>query len=130
MGRFADRSGVKKALLLGSSMLLVGVLVTLPDSIPIILVGISIATAGFFGAHSVVSSAVNRLAPTAKSQASALYLLAYYIGGSVFGSGLGFFWDSAGWRGVVAGLAIAATITIVLLAFTPEPPVMWQEEAG
>ena len=122
MGRFADRAGIRKALLLGSGMLLAGVLVTLPNSIPIILVGVSVATAGFFGAHSVVSSAVNRLAPTAKSQASALYLLAYYIGGSVFGSGLGFFWDSAGWPGVVAGLATAAAIAFVLLAFTPQPP--------
>lgn len=115
LGRFADRAGIRTALLLGGVMMLAGVLTTLPDSIPIILLGIAVATAGFFGSHSVVSSAVNRMAPTAKSQASALYLLAYYIGGSVFGSGVGLLWDGSGWPGVVMGLAVAAVITLVLV---------------
>lgn len=86
---------------------------------------ISVSTFGFFGAHSVASSWIGRRARRARGQASSLYLLAYYLGGSVAGTMGGYFWHYAGWTGVAwfiaALLAIALVIALKLSRLAPLP---------
>ena len=50
-GRFSRRAVVAASCLLAAA----GVLVTLPGSLPAIVAGLAVMTAGFFGVHSVVS---------------------------------------------------------------------------
>ena len=68
----------------------------------LIILGIGVATAGYFGAHSVASSWVSRRGHAAPAQAAAFYLFFLYVGSSVLGSAGGVAWTRAGWPGVAA----------------------------
>jgi MFS transporter, YNFM family, putative membrane transport protein len=112
LGGMAVRRGRRRVM--GASILLMaaGLLVTLASPVWAIVLGVAGVTAGFFGAHSVASAWVGHCADGARAQASALYLLAYYGGSSVIGSGTGFVWAHAGWPGVVA--AVGALLILAL----------------
>lgn len=100
-GGLADRFGRNRVLLCGLSVSLVGLLLTLLSPLLAIIVGIILITIGFFMTHSVASGLVGRLAAGNKGHASALYLLAYYLGSSLLGSAGGSVWQSHSWSGVV-----------------------------
>jgi MFS transporter, YNFM family, putative membrane transport protein len=104
-GRFSRRAVVAASCLIAAA----GVLVTLPGSLPAIVAGLAVMTAGFFGVHSVVSGWVPARAHAggaASGQAASLYLFAYYLGSSVFGTLAGPAWSRDGWP-AVAALALA-----------------------
>ncbi|MDN5726146.1 MAG: MFS transporter, partial [Propionibacteriales bacterium] len=85
-GRLADRWGRAQVMLVCEVVALIGLVITLVDALPVILVGMLLFTAGFFAAHAVASSWVGRLARAHRAEASALYLFAYYVGSSVLGA--------------------------------------------
>jgi len=114
MGRLADRFGRRQVLWVAVLIMLGGILLTLAHALPLIVLGIAIATFGFFGGHSIASSWVARRAHTAKGQASSLYLFAYYLGSSTIGSAGGLAWTLGGWTGVVAGLSLLILLALGL----------------
>ena len=70
----------------------------------------------------MASSWVGRRANSARAQASALYLLAYYVGSSIGGPLGGVAWSAARWDGVgalAAGLLLAAFADAIALRGTP-----------
>lgn len=101
-GQAGDRFGHFLVMPAGVLMALLGVTITLFASLPLIIAGITLITAGFFIAHSVASALVGRLARGTKGHASSLYLLGYYLGSSVAGSLGGHFWSVDGWWAVAA----------------------------
>lgn len=105
MGRLADRLGRGKVLWIGMALMLGGVVMTLASSLTVIIAGVAVLTFGFFGAHSIASGWVGQKALTARAQASALYLLCYYLGSSIGGSAGGIAYSYAGWPGLVAMVA-------------------------
>jgi YNFM family putative membrane transporter len=127
-GRLGDRFGRRKVLWGTVLVALVGAWVTLPDVLPLVLVGVLLVTIGFFGAHSVASSWVGRrsvLLPGGDpGQASSLYLFAYYAGSSVGGLLGGVAFDLAGWPGLVGYVSLllgAALVVAVHLRHVPAP---------
>lgn len=109
-GYVSDRWG-RKAPLAGSlAIMAAGALLTLPANLLAIAVGILMVTVGFFAAHAIASGWVGALAGDAKGHASSLYLLLYYVGSSVTGSAGGWFWQHAGWVGVVALTVVLAGV--------------------
>src|SRR6201991_384717 len=84
-GAEASRFGRKPVLLVSVAVMIAGVAITLSDNVIAVLVGLVIATAGFFGAHSIAAGWTGRSAPVGKAQASSLYNLFYYGGSSVIG---------------------------------------------
>jgi len=101
-GRAADRFGRYRVLCGALLVTAAGVLLTLPSSVALIVVGLVVLTGGFFAAHAVASAWVGRRARVAPAQASALYTCAFYIGSSVAGSIGGVFYGSGGWPATVA----------------------------
>ncbi|WFR95494.1 MFS transporter [Rhizobium tumorigenes] len=101
-GLLGDRFGHFRVMPVGILIAAIGGLVTLSSSLPLIIVGIVLVTIGFFGAHSVASALVGRLARDTKGHASSLYLLSYYLGSSIAGSLGGYFWLADGWSGVIS----------------------------
>lgn len=101
IGSMADKRGRGLMLVLMSSLVLGGIVLSLARSLVFVVAGIVAVTFGFFGGHSVASSWVGLRAKHAKAQASALYLFFYYIGASVAGTVGGVVWDAAHWSGVV-----------------------------
>ncbi|RYC05953.1 MFS transporter [Nocardioides zhouii] len=124
-GRVADRIGRRATIPAGCAVALVGVLLTLSGSLPVIVVGVGALTVGFFCVHGLASGWVTaraHLAGVSTGQAAAFYLFAYYVGSSVFGNLGSAAWTHAGWSGVVA-LASALLLTVcamvVVLRRTP-----------
>ncbi|WP_084442245.1 MFS transporter [Termitidicoccus mucosus] len=113
VGALADKLGRRRVFRAVIAAMLAGVLITLAEPLWLVLAGMLVFTFGFFGAHSVASSWIGRRALRARGQASSLYLILYYTGSSVAGTGGGFFWHHAGWAGV--GLFIAGLLAVALL---------------
>lgn len=110
-GAEAGRFGRKTVLLVSIAIMMVGVSMTLSDNLIAVLAGLVVATAGFFGAHSIASGWTGQLARVGTAQASSLYNLSYYAGSSVVGWLGGVAFDTGGWT------AVAVTIlTLVALA--------------
>lgn len=118
-GRLGDRFRRSRVLLAAIVVMAAGVLLTLSDVIAVLLVGVAIATAGFFAAHSIASGWVPLHARVNRSGASSLYLLAYYLGSAVLGALAGPAFSRFAWPGVVfylaAILAVGALVALVLV---------------
>ncbi|WP_369224938.1 MFS transporter [Streptomyces sp. R39] len=116
-GRLVGRLGRRGALYLAGGTTAAGLLLSLADSLPLVLLGLVLITAGFFAGHAVASSAVSKTASHGRAQASALYQSAYYIGSSA-GSTVGALaFHASGWAGTVGVglLAILGVVTITAL---------------
>lgn len=110
----------RRAVLLGSTTVMVaGLAITLAPALPVILLGLVVFTAGFFGAHSIASGWTGMLASSGRAQAASLYNLSYYTGSSVVGWAAGFAFQALGWSALAGGLALlvllAAVAAVVLL---------------
>lgn len=113
-GRFAGKLSPARCMMLGIAILMLGTLVTLADSLVLIILGLTINAFGFFLAHSLASSWVGRYAQGARGSASALYLVFYYVGASLGGFWLEPFWRWAGWQGVAWGSWILLSVTLAI----------------
>ncbi|OBA63391.1 hypothetical protein A5647_05750 [Mycobacterium sp. 1100029.7] len=115
-GRLADRRG--RMLVLGGALPLtvVGLLMTLPNALPVIVVGTGVFTGGFFAAHTVASGWVGAIARRDRAEASSLYLFSYYLGGSVAGVFGGFAYSVGGWPATVWFVGALLIVALLLVA--------------
>ncbi|MCI4141686.1 MFS transporter [Streptomyces sp. MMS20-AI2-20] len=118
-GRLVGLLGRRGALYAGGATTAAGLLLSLADALPLVLLGLVLITAGFFAGHAVASSAVGRTATEGRAQAAALYQSAYYVGSSA-GSAVGAVaFHAEGWGGTVAvGLVAVAGVAAITLAGT------------
>lgn len=117
-GAEATRFGRRTVMVASIVTMIAGVAITLSNNIVAVLVGLVVATAGFFGAHAIASGWVGVAAGNSKAQASSLYNLFYYGGSSAVGWFGGLAFDAAGWpavAGTVMGLAALAGILALTL---------------
>jgi YNFM family putative membrane transporter len=133
-GGLSQRLGRRKVFWALVAMMEAGMAVTLLDNTVAIVLGLAIATMGFFAAHGVASAWVTRRARVGKAQASAIYLVAYYLGASILGTLGGYAWTAWAWPGVMlvcGGAAVMALLVAIRLVFVaplpllempPEPP--------
>jgi YNFM family putative membrane transporter len=122
-GGLAARFGRRPVLLTAITVMIAGVLLTLSTLLVIVLIGLLVATAGFFAAHAVASGWTGTEAIVGRAQASSLYNLFYYAGSSLFGWLGGVFFVAWGWAGtasVIAFLAGLAGVIAVLFLGGPE----------
>ncbi|MGW0189604.1 MFS transporter [Streptomyces sp. NPDC003362] len=116
-GRLVGRLGRRGALYLGGGTTAAGLLLSLADSLPLVLLGLVLITAGFFAGHAVASSAVSKTATHGRAQAAALYQSAYYVGSSVGSTAGAVAFHAGGWAGTVGVglLAVAGVVGITVL---------------
>ncbi|GAA2286336.1 MFS transporter [Streptomyces hawaiiensis] len=113
-GRLVGRLGRRGALYAGGGTTAAGLLLSLAGTLPLVLLGLVLITAGFFAGHAVASSAVSKTATHGRAQASALYQSAYYIGSSA-GSTVGAIaFHAGGWAGTV-GVGLLAVLGVVTI---------------
>ncbi|MFI5782159.1 MFS transporter [Nocardia sp. NPDC051570] len=117
-GRLSDRLGRPRVLIVALVTMALGLALTLPDRLPIILIGVLLCTVGFFAAHSIASAWVGAAARHNRAAASSLYLFFYYLGSSVVGGAAGIPYARYGWAGlsVYAGILAAAAVSTTFLA--------------
>ncbi|GAA0583720.1 MFS transporter [Paractinoplanes ferrugineus] len=116
-GRLADRFGRRAVMPFGSLLTAAGLLLTLPDRLPVVVVGLAVMTAGFFCVHGVASGWVPVRAHAAglpAGPAASLYLCCYYAGSSIFGSLSGTAWSLGSWPAVVGLSLIFVVLSGVL----------------
>jgi len=112
-GAGMDLLGRRRMVMLNIGLMLAGVLITTWVWLPAVIGGVALVTFGFFGAHSVASGWVATRVRHGRAQASALYLVFYYVGASVAGTSGGLFWESWGWPGVVGFLCALLSVALV-----------------
>lgn len=115
-GAAATRFGRKRVLLVAVSVMMAGMAVTFSDNVIAVLIGLVVATAGFFGAHSTAAGWTGQSAPAGKAQASSLYNLFYYGGSSAIGWLGGVAFDTHGWNAVAVTILVLAGIAATLAA--------------
>jgi YNFM family putative membrane transporter len=116
-GRLTDRFGRRTVMPLGCVLAVGGALLTLPATLPTVILGLALLVGGFSAVHGVASGWVPARAfagGASTAQAASLYLFTYYLGSSVFGSLAGRVWSDAAWPGVVGLAAI-----LLCVACTP-----------
>ncbi|MCV7103319.1 MFS transporter [Mycobacterium palustre] len=124
-GRLADRRG--RAFVLGGALpiTMVGLLMTVPQAVVTVVIGVAVFTAGFFAAHTVASSWVGAAAGRNRGGASALYLFSYYLGSSAAGALGGLVYGVGGWPATVtfvAALLLTALVVAASLMRRRPPP--------
>ncbi|MGW4402247.1 MFS transporter [Amycolatopsis nivea] len=113
--RLSARIGRRQALVGVLLLTAVGALLTIPDSLPLIVIGFLVLTTAFFAAHSIANSWAAAEAPeNARGQVGGLYMLMYYLGSSVGGGVGSVVYGADGWSWLIVavvvwlGLAVAA----------------------
>ncbi|MGW3184581.1 MFS transporter [Kitasatospora sp. NPDC001119] len=115
-GRLAGRLGRRGALYVSIGVTAAGLLLSLAESLTCALLGLVLITAGFFAGHATASSSVGRTATEGRAQASALYLIAYYLGNSLGGTLGADAYHATGWPGAatvgLTAMTLAAAVTL------------------
>lgn len=109
-GKWVNRYSAESGMVLGACILTLGMLVAIGDNYAAIIIGLGLISAGAFFTHSIAYGWVSRYAKQAKASATALYLMHYYVGGSLGGFYLLQCWQSYQWNGVVMGALILVMI--------------------
>ncbi|MCL9783172.1 MFS transporter [Vibrio sp. S4M6] len=103
-------------IILGAIITLFGIWVAYFDTMPTMILSLLLVSLGGFFTHTLAYSWVSQNAHEAKATATALYLVHYYIGGSLGGFLLLFCWQSWAWTGVLFGGSALIAIIIFLSA--------------
>ena len=114
--RLAVRVG-RRATLAGATLAgVAGLGLTLADSLPAIVAGLALFAAAAFVEGALAIGFIGVAASRAKSTAVGLYVMVYYIGGSLGGVAPAGLWHRFGWPGCVAlcGLVQAAMLLAAL----------------
>lgn len=118
-GRLALRFTRTRLTLIGMVVAIIGAVLTLVNSLPVIIIGMSLLTGGFFLGHTGASAAASAARPGVDTtRSAAIYLTVYYLGTSL-GAWLSavLFTDYA-WPGVVVMCVTSLAAVVVLVGFT------------
>ncbi|MFE0028700.1 MFS transporter [Amycolatopsis sp. NPDC059021] len=116
-GRLIARVGRTRALIGSLLLTLVGAALTLPDWLPLVVLGFVVLTAAFFSAHAVANGWAAAEAPDgSRGQVSGLYTLSYYLGSSVGGAVGGYVYGHAGWSWLIGAVAVWLLLAVLAVA--------------
>lgn len=117
-GRLADRVGWRRLALGTVGLSATGLLLTLPDVLPLLVIGLACIAGAMFTGYTATQLGVSAVAPIDRGAATALYFGIYYAGGALGAYVPGFAWQEWGWGGVAAtgivalGLAAAGIASV------------------
>ncbi|NVD06572.1 MFS transporter [Vibrio sp. JPW-9-11-11] len=96
-------------MIVGSLISLAGMLVAYVDTLAFMMLGLLLISFGAFFTHTLAYAWVSQKATHAKATATALYLVHYYVGGSLGGFFLIYCWQHGGWDYVILGGSLLYT---------------------
>ena len=109
-------------MMLGTTISLLGMLVAYFDQLIWMVMGLLLISFGAFFTHTLAYAWVSQKAKRAKATATALYLVHYYIGGSLGGFYLIYSWQHGGWAAVIlAGSVLYLLIFWLCLRLQTKP---------
>lgn len=124
VGRLAGVRGRKGVKIACDLIACAGLVAMLVPNLAVVVAGLIVFTAAFFGSHSVASGWAGAYPQQGRAQSTALYNLWYYTGSSIFGFLGGYAFQGAGWAALVfavLGLFMVAII-IAAIALPPSKP--------
>jgi len=121
VGAWAQRAGPQRLLPVLVSGALAGALLTLVDSLPVVIAGLALMALAMFSTVTVCQLLIPRLVDHHRGTATSLHLTLYYLGGGL-GAYLPGLWLASGWGTLVAvcsasiacGLAAAVVVRVRL----------------
>ncbi|PSV28276.1 MULTISPECIES: MFS transporter [unclassified Photobacterium] len=113
-GKWANRFSPVSGILLGGVISFLGMWLGLIESRPMIIISLLLISSGAFFTHSLAYAWVSKHAQVAKATATAMYLVHYYVGGSVGGFLLIYCWQHGRWESVVAGGTVLYSAMFIL----------------
>lgn len=106
VGLWCQHFSSVSGMFVGSLLSLLGMFIASNESLIMIIIGLNVLSFGAFFTHSLAYGWVSQQAETAKSTATALYLVHYYVSGSLGGFYLMYFWQHGGWERVILGAGV------------------------
>jgi YNFM family putative membrane transporter len=120
-GRLATKYSRTRLTLIGMVIALAGAGLTLVDSLVVIIIGMSLLTAGFFIGHTGASAAASAARPGVDTtRSAAIYLTVYYLGTSLGAWLSAVLFSGFAWPGVVA-MCATSLIAVLVLTLTGAP---------
>lgn len=113
-GRLLNRYGHGRVLALAWGMTIAGLALSLLSSLPAMVVALTLFSGGIFVAQTAATSFVAEASGAARATSVGLYVLCYYLGGSVGGVLPAALWTHYGWPGVAALIASVGLVSIAL----------------
>ena len=114
VGIWCQRFSPILGMLAGTIISLVGMLVASHSSLIVIIIGLNLLSFGAFFTHSLAYGWVSQQAEKSKSTATALYLVHYYVSGSLGGFYLIYCWQHGGWQQVMIGAGLLYVVIFYL----------------
>lgn len=113
-GAAVARLGTRPAIWSGLVVALAGLPLLLAPSLPPVLAGMVLVSAGTFFAQAIATGYVSRTAESDRGTASGIYLGTYFSGGLVGSAVLGQVFDRFGWQACVLGIGMALAVACAL----------------
>lgn len=104
-GKLSNRIGNGATMALGSALFAGAIGATFIPSLPAVAMSLPLVCGGFFSIHAAAAGSLNRKLGAGRGRANSLYVLFYYLGGSLGITAGGYAYHHFGWRGV-AGMGI------------------------
>ncbi len=111
-GRFLDRFGFRHTSICYCAMMIAGILLTLVQSLAVVIAGLAIFSSGVFVAQAAATVQTGAIAGRSRSSAAGLYVTFYYLGGSIGATLTDWFWRWKGWPGCVGLFAVVAVLSL------------------
>lgn len=105
-GRWTLHFDSVSGMLAGAVVSCMGMCLAYYESITMMIIGLLLISLGSFFTHALAYGWVSQKATTAKATATALYLVHYYVGGSLGGFFLIYCWQHGAWKTVMTGASV------------------------
>lgn len=121
-GQLADRFGSRRVILTGLTLAFVCALAMIPGlgSAPFMLVMLALFDAGLFAAQVANQSRVLSLDPIRPARFNSVYMVVYFVGGSVGTAAGGVIVSLFGWPAAAASAAAAIAAAFVMISLTAQ----------
>jgi predicted MFS family arabinose efflux permease len=113
-GRLLNAYGHGRVLELSWALAIIGLLLTLAQWLPAVILGMALFSCGLFIAQTTTTSFVGEAAGAARAVAVGIYVTCYYVGGSIGGVLPAPIWNRTGWAGIVALMACMGLASAVI----------------
>ncbi|HCE2340251.1 TPA: MFS transporter [Vibrio parahaemolyticus] len=116
-GHWSKRYSSILGMFIGAVVSMAGMWIAAFDSLAAMLIGLLLISFGAFFTHTLAYGWVGQNATQAKATATALYLVHYYVGGSLGGFLLLYCWQHGGWSTVLLGGSVLYAVMLAAIAY-------------
>ncbi|EJG1656144.1 MFS transporter [Vibrio parahaemolyticus] len=116
-GHWSKRYSSILGMFLGAVVSMTGMWIAAFESLAAMLIGLLLISFGAFFTHTLAYGWVGQNATQAKATATALYLVHYYVGGSLGGFLLLYCWQHGGWSTVLLGGSVLYAVMFAAIAY-------------